>query len=89
MPVAVFCRTELSKTASFLVLKLCMGRLRMSVETEHGMPHNAGLAFHQSEHNRLRSVLEEAHNGSRLPTQPSCLAGVKDLLIRLRLHFDR
>jgi hypothetical protein len=62
---------------------------RKRAGTEHGMPHKAGLALHQSEHNRLRSVLEEAHNDSRLPAQPSCLEGVNDLLIRLRLHFDR
>lgn len=46
------------------------------------------IAFHESEYQRLRGVLQTAHDASRLPEMPSeeTRAALNDLLIRIRLH---
>lgn len=44
----------------------------------------ADLAFHRSEYDRLRGVLEEAFQASQLPEVPSAQAALHDLLVRLR-----
>ena len=45
----------------------------------------ADLNFHQSEYERLRNELQQAHEASTLPETPSGNAALNDLLIRLRL----
>jgi predicted nucleotidyltransferase len=49
----------------------------------------ADLAFHRREFERLRTMLEEAQQVSRLPAQPACVAELHDLLVRIRLQFGR
>jgi uncharacterized protein len=46
---------------------------------------DADFAFHRGEYERLRAVLEEAHQSSRLPDAPSARPALNDLLLRLRL----
>jgi len=46
---------------------------------------NADLSFHQTEYERLRSVLEEAHQASKLPEKATAGPALSDLLVRLRL----
>ncbi len=43
------------------------------------------LSFYQQEYDRLRGMLEEAHQGSQLPEAPTAKAALNDLLIRTRL----
>ena len=45
------------------------------------------ISFYQGEYERLRGVLEEASQTSRLPEAPECRTALNDLLIRLRLGF--
>ena len=46
----------------------------------------ADIAFHESEYNRLRGVLQAAHDASRLPELPceKTRAALNDLLLRVR-----
>jgi predicted nucleotidyltransferase len=46
---------------------------------------DADMAFHQGEYERLCQELEQAHNDSHLPEEPTCRAALNDLLVRLRL----
>lgn len=46
----------------------------------------ADLACHRSEYDRLRSMLERAHEESNLPEAPRDSAELHDLLVRLRLN---
>jgi uncharacterized protein len=59
---------------------------RKRAGAEHGTLDGADLAFYQREYEQLRSVLEEAHDTSRLPGEPSCVAELNDLLVRVRLQ---
>ena len=43
------------------------------------------VGFHQQEYERLRSELEQAYWESRLPEAPVGMAGLDELLVRLRL----
>ena len=45
------------------------------------------IAFHESEYERLRGVLQSAHEASQLPELPSdeTRAALNDLLLRIRL----
>jgi predicted nucleotidyltransferase len=45
------------------------------------------ISFYQDEYERLRTMLEQASQGSTLPEAPDCRASLNDLLIRLRLGF--
>jgi len=42
------------------------------------------LTFHDSEYHRLTAELEQAHESSNLPDQPSTRDGLHDLLLRVR-----
>jgi len=53
--------------------------------TEKGRLEQADLGLHQREYERLRSVLEQAHQESKLPEAPSGTAALHDLLVRIRL----
>lgn len=48
---------------------------------------DADIAFHTSEYERLRAMLQEAHEASTLPELPSDVtrAALNDLLVRVRL----
>src|SRR5438093_4481912 len=48
---------------------------------------DADIAFHESEHQRLRTELQAAHDASTLPELPSneTLGALNDLLVRVRL----
>lgn len=46
---------------------------------------DADVAFYRGEYERLRALLEEAHQASALPEAPSARPALDDLLIRLRL----
>ena len=54
---------------------------------EQGTLDDADLAFHQSEFERLRAMLQAAHEASTLRELPedAARAGINDLLIRVRL----
>jgi uncharacterized protein len=45
---------------------------------------SADIAFHQTEYERLRSVLQTEYENSNLPEEPSGKSALNDLLIRLR-----
>ncbi len=45
---------------------------------------DANLSFHEGEYRRLVRELEQAHERSALPEQPSARATLNDLLVRLR-----
>ena len=47
---------------------------------------DADVAFHGAEYERLRGVLEEAHQSTALPDGPTARACLSDLLIRLRMR---
>ncbi len=49
---------------------------------------DADIAFHTSEYERLRAMLQEAHEASTLPELPSDVrrAALNDLLVRIRLN---
>ena len=55
---------------------------------EKGRLEAADLAFHQSEYERLRTVLQTAYEGSPLPEAPSAAAALNELLVRLRLKMS-
>ena len=60
--------------------------VRRKVEgKEKSVLEEADFAFHEVEYQRLRAVLEDAHQSSILPEGPSCRPTLNDLLIRLRL----
>ncbi len=44
----------------------------------------ADMEFHRSEYRRLTAELEQAHEASSLPDQPTARDGLNDLLLRLR-----
>jgi predicted nucleotidyltransferase len=44
------------------------------------------LAFYQKEYDRLRALLKEAAEASRLPDAPDCQPELNNLLIRLRMN---
>jgi hypothetical protein len=46
----------------------------------------ADLVFHEREYERLQAKLEQAHEDSHLPTDPSGASAMNDLLVRLRLQ---
>jgi hypothetical protein len=48
---------------------------------------DADIAFHESEYQRLRGILQAAHNASQLPESPSeeTRKALNDLLVKLRL----
>jgi len=52
---------------------------------EHGTLSNVDIAFHESEFQRLLSMLEDARDNSALPKKPSGKAGLNELLIELRV----
>ncbi|GAA5141975.1 hypothetical protein GCM10023213_27110 [Prosthecobacter algae] len=54
---------------------------------EQGTLDDADLAFHQSEFERLRAMLQAAHEASTLRELPEDVAraGINDLLIRVRM----
>ena len=52
---------------------------------EGGALEETNLSFYQSEYERLRSELEQAHQESLLPEAPTSRPALNDLLIRLRL----
>jgi len=45
----------------------------------------ADVTFHRSEHDRLRSKLQQAHEASELPEAPGGSVALHELLVRLRL----
>jgi predicted nucleotidyltransferase len=45
----------------------------------------ADLSFHRSEYDRLRNMLQQAHEASELPAAPRGSAALHDLLVRLRM----
>ena len=51
---------------------------------------DADIAFHTSEYERLRAMLQEAHEASTLPELPgeATRAALNDLLVRIRLSVD-
>ncbi len=46
---------------------------------------DADMAFYRGEYERLRQVLEDAHEASQLPEAPTSRAALNDLLIRVRV----
>jgi uncharacterized protein len=58
---------------------------RKMAGAEQGTLPDGDLAFHQSEYQRLRRVLEDEQQKSRLPEQASSRAALNGLLVRLRL----
>jgi predicted nucleotidyltransferase len=55
--------------------------------SEKGTIQDADMAFHQKEYERLKSVLEQATLGSKLPERPAGSEALNELLIRTRLHW--
>jgi predicted nucleotidyltransferase len=53
--------------------------------TEKGVLPQADLRLHESEYERLRDVLQEAFERSRLPESSAATDALNDLLVRLRL----
>lgn len=52
---------------------------------EKGCLEQADLQFHHQEYERLRGVLQQAHEESQLPEVPAGVAALNDLLVRIRL----
>jgi uncharacterized protein len=52
--------------------------------TEHGALRDADVAFHAAECRRLTVELEQAHETTALPDEPTAKGALDDLLIRLR-----
>jgi hypothetical protein len=52
---------------------------------EKGTLNEADMKYHEKEYERLRSVLQQAFEDSRLPEAPSGAAALNDLLVRIRL----
>ena len=50
---------------------------------------DADVEFHRGEYLRLRAELEAARDASTLPELPSARPALNDLLLRLRLEFNR
>lgn len=46
----------------------------------------ADMNFHRGEYERLKVMLEEAHQNSRLPERPTAGEPLNDLLVRIRLN---
>lgn len=49
---------------------------------------DADLAFYRKEYQRLRQVLEDAHQASELPETPTSYVALDDLLVRVRLGIN-
>jgi predicted nucleotidyltransferase len=60
--------------------------IERKTEGEKTVLDEADVAFHESEYQRLRGVLQQAHEASRLPELPSeqTRAALDDLLVRVR-----
>jgi len=58
---------------------------RKTTGAEKGTLEQADLSFHEREYNRLVAELEAAFEQCKLPDQPSGVAALHDLLVRLRL----
>jgi uncharacterized protein len=56
--------------------------------TEQGQLPEADLGFHETEYQRLKSMLLQEHEASRLPELPAGAAALNDLLVRIRLRRD-
>jgi uncharacterized protein len=58
---------------------------------EQSQLQDADLAFHETEHHRLRAELQSAHENSHLPELPTDKTrdSLNDLLIRVRLNTAR
>jgi hypothetical protein len=56
---------------------------------EHATLRDADVEFHRGEYLRLRAALESARDASTLPEQPTARPVLNDLLLRLRLEFNR
>lgn len=54
---------------------------------EKSLLDEADISFYRDEYERLRSLLEEAYQASRLPETPGCRDALNDLLLSLRLGF--
>jgi uncharacterized protein len=52
---------------------------------EHSILSEVDLAFHEQECDRLTELLEKASAASHLPEQPTAVAALNDLLVRVRL----
>jgi uncharacterized protein len=59
---------------------------RKTSGTEKGTLEVADLSFHEQEYERFRTELEGAFEQSDLPEQPSGVAALNELLVRLRLR---
>lgn len=57
---------------------------RKAAGPEQATLEDADIGFHECEYNRLRGVLQDAYDASRLPELPSGRSALNDLLIRLR-----
>jgi hypothetical protein len=57
--------------------------------TEKGTLDQSDFEFHEQEYNRLRATLEQAFEQSALPENPSGLASLNDLLVRVRLQGSK
>lgn len=53
---------------------------------EKGCLEQADLVFHHCEYERLRGVLQQAYEDSRLPEVPSGASALNDLFVRIRLN---
>jgi hypothetical protein len=67
----------------------CVGDLilQKARSTEKGPFSEADLTLHRKEFEKLRSVLQDAHEKSSLPESPSCRPELNAFLIRLRTTF--
>jgi len=59
---------------------------RKREQGEHATLEDADLSFHQREYGRLRQALQDTHEASALPEEPSGRAALHDLLVRVRLE---
>jgi uncharacterized protein len=59
---------------------------RKTSGAEKGRLERGDLDFHQRQYERLRSELQRAFDGSKLPDTPAGAAALHDLLVRLRLN---
>ena len=76
--------TELNETAR---LPWITDLIQLKQSGENVPLEEAGIAFHQQEYERLRTVLQAAHDSSQLPEVPTDATrnALNALLIRLRL----
>ena len=56
---------------------------------EHATLTDADVEFHRAQYLRLRAELEAARDVSTLPELPTARPALNDLLLRLRLEFNR